>query len=149
MNRVIIVVGMVLAASPAWASGGSSLEGVTGQWWSPMWAAKWAGLIGGGFGTLCGILGALMGWLAPKGKARGFVMGTMLAFVAASAVALLAGVVALFSKQPFWVSYPLLLVGFIGTVVMGGLIPVVRARYLDVEMRMMDAQDAGAGCGQA
>lgn len=144
VKRAIAIVGLVFIASAACASGGLSLDGEPGQWWSPLSAARWAGLIGGGFGALCGILGAMMGWLVPKGKGRGFVVSTMVSFVAISAVALLAGIVALVSKQGFWVYYPLLLSGLIGTVVMGSLLPMVMARYRDAEMRKMDAEDAGA-----
>lgn len=149
MKRVIIVIGLLVVASAAHAAGKLTLAGEPGQWWSPLWAAKWTGLIGGGFGSLCGIFGALIGWLVPRGKGRGFVVTTMVVIVAVSAVALVAGIVAFFSEQHFWVYYPLLLTGFIGTVVMGSLIPMVIGRYREVEMRKMEAQDTGAGCTPA
>lgn len=149
MKRVMMVIGLALAATAVHAGGKFSLAGEPGQWWSPLWAAKWTGLIGGGFGSLCGILGALMGWLVPKGKGRGFVLTAMAVIVAVSSVALVAGIVAYFSKQHFWVYYPLLLTGFIGSVVMGSLLRMVTAQYRQVEMRKMEAQDAGADCMQA
>lgn len=149
MKRVMMVIGLALAATAVHAGGKLSLAGEPGQWWSPLWAAKWTGLIGGGFGALCGTLGSLMGWLVPKGKGRGFVVTTMVLIVAVSSVALVAGIVAYFSGQHFWVYYPLLLTGFIGTVVMGSLLRMVRAQYEQVEMRKMEAQDAGADCMQA
>lgn len=117
--------------------------GVPGQWWSPMAAAKWGGVLGGGFGALIGILGGLIGWLAPRGKARGFVTTIWTVFLAASAATLIAGIIALGERQPYWVFYPLLLTGFIGTVVMSPLTFVIRRAYNHAELRKMNAQDAG------
>jgi len=58
---------------------------------------------------------------------------------------LVAGLVALGLGQPYAVYYPLLLFGGILTVVCGGLLPVIRRRYAEIELRRMTAMDLGAG----
>ena len=113
-----------------------------GEWWTPMAAARWGGIIGGGFGAGIGILGGLIGWLAPRGKARGLVMTIWMVFLAVSIATLVAGIAALGDRQPYWVYYPLLLTGLIGTAVMGPLTLVIRNAYNQAELRKMDSQDA-------
>lgn len=142
MKRVVAVFCLMFATSAAYASGRLTLQGVHGQWWSPMWAAIWTGALGGGFGGLFGILGAVAGVLACRGKARRFVLGMWTTFVGISAIALAAGIIALVVRQPFWVHYPLLLIGSIGTVVGGCLLPQVRRTYDQAELRRMEMQDA-------
>lgn len=61
--------------------------------------------------------------------------------VCVAAVSLVAGLVVLITCQPFCVYYPLLLCGFIGAVVGGSLMRVVRMRYDEAELRKMNAQD--------
>lgn len=99
------------------------------------------GIIGGGVGgTLCGVLGAIGGILAPRGKGRRFVLGSMVFFVVAGAVQLIIGLIALASGQPYGIWYPMVLCGVILVAVMGPLIPVVRNRYAQVDQRRIDAE---------
>jgi hypothetical protein len=56
---------------------------------------------------------------------------------------LTAGLVGLGLKQPYGVYYPLLLGGSICSIVGGVSYSIVRKRYAEVELRRMQALDAG------
>ncbi len=110
---------------------------------SPWWgnaAAGWIGAIGG---SLVGLFGALIGTLAGLGKARRFVLALTVASIVFGLAALVLGLVALGLRQPYVVYYPLALIGVILTFVMGSLLPVLRRRYQQIELRRMAAMDAG------
>ena len=114
-------------------------------WWSEQ-AMAWIGAIGGGgIGVLCGTLGALGGWLAPRGKGKAVVVPVHGAVVTAGIVSLGAGIAAVSMGQPYHVWYPLLLGGFIMTMVMGGLFPVVLLRYRQAEQRRLQAEELRRG----
>ncbi|GMV24476.1 MAG: hypothetical protein AMXMBFR58_05070 [Phycisphaerae bacterium] len=109
------------------------------EWWT-LQSGIMVGAIGGSMlGVLGGGLGAAAGYLAPRGRCKGLVLGTQTALVAVGVVALIAGIVALATGQPRHVYYPLLLGGFSCSVVMGSLLPVVRMRYRQAEQRRLDA----------
>lgn len=109
-----------------------------GQWWSDE-QAGWIGAIGGG---ALGLLGALIGCLGGAGKARRFVIAALKAMFLVGLAALVAGIVAVIQSQPYGVYYPLLLMGGLLTVLPLGLIPGVRKRYEQIELRRMQAMDA-------
>jgi len=88
---------------------------------------------------LGGLLGALTGWLAPQGKGRSLVLGAFTLMIAVGLIHLAVGLYAVLSGQPYAIWYPLLLIGFILSVVMGALRPVARKRYEEVEARRMEA----------
>ena len=111
---------------------------IPGQWWTDR-QGGWIGAIGGG---AMGLLGALIGCLGGAGKARGFVIGALKAMFLIGLAALVAGVAAVIQSQPYGVYYPLLLMGGLLTVLPLGLIPVVRKRYEQIELRRMEAMDA-------
>lgn len=134
-----VYLGPLSIVEPAGVAG---MMGMPGQWWSPLWAAKWTGALGGGFGALAGILGALSGLLIPRGRGRRFLMGVFGVLAVVSAGTLCAGLVALATRQPYWVYAPLLLTGIVATPVIGGSLLVIRKRYEAVEMRKMQAADA-------
>jgi uncharacterized membrane protein len=96
-------------------------------------------------GTLCGCLGGLWGTctglLAPRGKARGFVLGFGLLLIAVSAASLVAGLVAYRAGQPYGIWYGLGLPGVIGLCVMVPNYAVVLMRYRQAEERRMQAED--------
>ena len=108
------------------------------------WTGEQAGWIGGIGGSVLGILGGLIGTacgvLAPRGKGRLLVLGTMSTVAIISFMIVVIGLVALVIGQPFMVWYPCLLTGFLGTVIFGGLIPVVRSVYRQAERRQLEAQ---------
>ncbi len=99
------------------------------------------GVIGGGVGgILCGVLGAIGGILAPRGKGRRFVLGSMAVLVVAGAVQLVIGLIALASGQPYGIWYPMVLCGVILVTVIAPLIPLVRTRYAQLDQRRIDAE---------
>jgi hypothetical protein len=108
-----------------------------GQWWSERTGA-WIGSIAG---SILGLLGALIGTLSSAGKARSFVLGIMRFIFVVGVVVLVAGIVAVIDSQPYGVWYPLILLGLLMTVVMGGLAKITKRRYEELEMRKMKAQD--------
>ena len=109
-------------------------------WWSN-WAAVWIGAVGG---TIIGCLGALIGTLAGLGLARRFVLTLNLAMVVFGVTCLVFGVVALSVSQPYAVYYPLLLSGIVCTFVFGVLLPQIRQRYQQIEIRKMASMDVNA-----
>jgi len=110
----------------------------TGQWFS----GPTAGIIGGVFGAVFGCLGGLIGLLSSRGKGRRFAL-TSLKVAAGVGVAILGGgVVAVVRSQPYAVYYPLLLGGGLLTALPLGLVPTVRKRYEQVELRKIKAMDA-------
>ena len=111
-----------------------------GAWWDD----RTAGLVGGIGGSILGCLGGLMGTLGGFGKARRFVIALTILMTLSGVAALVAGLVALGGGQPYAVYYPLLLFGGVATVVCGGLLPVIRRRYAEIELRRMKAMDLGA-----
>ena len=103
-----------------------------------------AGLAGGVAGLVVGSLGALIGLLTSLGRARRFVMASATSLIAFGALAFTAGIVAFASSQSYSGVYPfLLLLGFLASVVPLGLLPAIRKRYEEIELRTMRAHDLG------
>jgi hypothetical protein len=110
------------------------------EWWTARDAALLGAFGGAGAGIVGGCYGALIGWLAPKGIGGKVFIPVHIGMVVIGVVSLVCGLVAVFTRQPYHVYYPLLLGGSILTFVMGGLLPVVIMRYRQAEARKMDAQ---------
>jgi hypothetical protein len=106
---------------------------------------RFAGLPGGVVaGAVLGSIGALLGVLTSLGRARRFVIGAALSLIAFGGLAFIAGILAFGSPQAssnFYLS--LLLLGFLTCVVPLGLLPVIKKRYEDIELRAMRARDIG------
>jgi len=103
-----------------------------------------AGTIGGVIGSILGLTGALAGCSCGFCVRKGWrkPIYTIFIFAIATGVALLVtGIVAVFVKQPYHVWYAFLLPGLIGTVVFSSIFPVVRRRFMEAEMRKMQAKD--------
>jgi len=107
------------------------------------WSDRVGGLTGGIAGALVGSIGALVGVLASIGRARRLVMALLAGLIALGATSLVGGVAALASAQPYSVFYPLLLIGVVSCTVPLGLLPSIRRRYAEIELRMMRAHDIG------
>ena len=120
---------------------GEDLMATPGAWWGP----RTAGLVGGITGSLLGCVGALIGILSSRGRGRALVLGLARGMIVFGAAALVLGVVALFRRQPYEVFYPLLLEGVLSVALPIYLIPMLRRRYDEVELRRMTAQDLSAG----
>jgi hypothetical protein len=110
----------------------------SGEWWTE----RDGGLIGGIGGAVMGLAGALIGVLSARGRSRTVVLAVMALVTALSAIALAAGIFAVTHGQPYGVYYPLLLGGGLGFMLFGGLRPMVRRRYDEIELRRMSAADA-------
>lgn len=114
---------------------------MTTPWFDPN---AWAWLPGTLFGCLAGLWGALAGTLAPKGKARGLVVGCGWLLIAASVVFLVVAVVAYLGGQPYGIWFGLGLPGMQGVILLPALFPLVFLRYRQAEERRMTAQDLRA-----
>jgi hypothetical protein len=84
-----------------------------------------------------------VGVLTSLGRALRFVMAVIVALIALGATALAGGLIALGTAQPYAVFYPLLLIGVVSSAVPLGLLPAIRKRYAEIELRMMRARDIG------
>ena len=113
---------------------------MTEPWFDPN---RYAWIFGAALGIVGGTLGSLAGTLAPRGKAKPLVMGLFVATIVACALMLVAGVVAFLQGQPYGVWYGLGLPGGIGLLTLGGLLPVLKARYREAEERRLSATDLG------
>jgi hypothetical protein len=104
-------------------------------------ASAYAWIPGTALGVLCGVWGSLVGVLAPRGRARTLVLGSLAFLLAAGLTCLILGIVAVVSGQPYGVWYGLLIGGALPVVILGGLARVVFMRYRDAELRKMQARD--------
>ena len=82
---------------------------------------------------------------SPHFRAKAFVLGFQIFWIALGVGLLIAGIVAALLGQPGYVMHPFLLVGAITTAVMGGLLPVTLARYREAEKRKLDAAEFRRG----
>lgn len=113
-----------------------------GEWPFSAGTGASAGLWGGIVGALLGTVAGLLGWLGSRGKAKLLVLSGFRILMAAGAVALAAGLFAFFQGEAYAVYYPLLLLGTIALVVPAGVLPRLRTRYEEIELRRMSALDA-------
>jgi len=102
-------------------------------------------ILGAGVGIFGGLLGTLCGTLAPRGKAKGFVMGLHALGVIIGFAMLVLGVVALVSGQPYAIWYGLGLPGLILTCVLLAVTGAVRQRYREAEQRKLEAESFRRG----
>lgn len=111
------------------------------EWWTAQTGTYIGAFGGAALGVFAGLLGACAGMLAPRGRGRAFVLGSMAALASIGAVALIIGLIALIGGQPRHVYSPLCLLGGLLAVIIGPLLPVIRLRYAQAEQRRLDAAD--------
>lgn len=111
-------------------------------WFEPnTFGALFGAIVGGGGGTLIGIFGGVAGsYLIPRGKGRGFVLGTLVTVAGLGLVMLAIGIYALVVGQPYGIWYPILLCGVIFSVVCGSMVPAIRKQYAAAEQRRLEAE---------
>jgi hypothetical protein len=114
---------------------------MTTPWFDPNSFGAWFGALGGSAcGILGGVVGTAAGVLAPRGKARPWVLGLIWACVGLGVACVGFGLVALASGQPLGIwSWPIYL-GGLTIIVFGGNIPGVRRRYAEAETRRLHAE---------
>lgn len=110
---------------------------VQGQWFGTR-AAAIGGAIGG---SMIGLWGGLVGFLASRGRAKGFVLVSASALFVVGIASTVLGLTALLIGQPYAVYYPLLLIGVILTLIIGGLRHTLPRRYEALELKKMRAMD--------
>ncbi len=101
-------------------------------WFDP---ATYAWIPGTAVGLLGALEGTLAGLLAPRGKAKLFVLGLHMTTLVACAGLLLVGFIAKLQQQPYGIWYGLGLPGLLGLVIFGALTPVLLRQYRAAEMR--------------
>jgi hypothetical protein len=111
---------------------------MTQPWFDP---THYAWIPGATYGVVAGILSGLVGWLAPRGRARSFVLRSWAGLWFAGVILLAVGLVALFQGQPWGIWYGFLLTGAIGTLVVGANYYTVKITYQRVEERKLAIRD--------
>lgn len=105
----------------------------------PWFSSQYAWIFGAGVGVLGGIVGTAVGFLAPRGKAKGIVFGLYWFAMLMSTASLLGGIIALLSGQPYHVWYGLGLAGLIGVLVFGLNYFTLTMAYRQAELRKLNA----------
>jgi hypothetical protein len=100
-----------------------------------------AGALGSIAGGLIGSVGALIGVLTSLGRGRRVVTIAAQLLIVGGAVAFAIGLVVAAHGQPYTAYYPLLLTGFLATVIPFSVMPAIRKRYEEIELRAMRARD--------
>ena len=104
-----------------------------------------AGFIGGYGGAALGLIGGLYGLaagiLVPKGIGRCLVIGAHITLLVVGIILLGVGITAFFLGQPYHVTYPFVLMGFLMSMIFGILMLVMRRQYQLVEHRKMQAEE--------
>jgi hypothetical protein len=111
---------------------------IAGAWWSD----RMGGLVGGLGGAFLGVfLGGCLAPLTAMGRARGFVLASLLAIGVLCTGLLILGVLACAIGQPYGVYYPLLLLGGLGAVLSAVGFRQSQLRYHEWELRRMTSLD--------
>ena len=103
---------------------------MTIPWMDPIKFSSLYGGIGGGLlGAVSGLLGGATAILARSGKGRTFIHTAFTTMLLIGVLNLIVGIYASVSRQPFGITFPLLLIGFVLTVVFAALRPIVHKYY--------------------
>jgi uncharacterized membrane protein YfcA len=110
------------------------------EWWNATSGTYFGAIAGSGLGIIGGVLGPMIGVFAPKGTHKVLVMSSIWLTLLTSAAILVSGTFAVIQGQPRHVWYPLLLIGGIGSIVVGPLCFMVSKAYRQAEQRKLDAE---------
>jgi hypothetical protein len=99
------------------------------------------GILGAGFGCATGLWGSLAGFLAPRGKARLFILTFGWSLLGCALLCLALACVAYAVGQPRGVWYGFGLVGVVGLFVLPTGLFTVHRGYAQWESRRMQAED--------
>ncbi|HUW59907.1 MAG TPA: hypothetical protein VMZ06_02785 [Candidatus Bathyarchaeia archaeon] len=99
------------------------------------------GLFAAVLGVIAGLWGALAGFLVPRGKGKGLVVGLGVALLACEVVLFGAGIGLLAVGRPLAAWSPLTITGGIGSILMPLLLLLIMRRYRDLEAQRLAAQD--------
>ncbi len=139
-------VNVVGSGGKVWLRGGKLAEGI-GAWSAAdpnaWWGERQGGLVGGILGGSLGVAGALVGLLSGLGRGRRAVMALLGTMIIMGVMLLITGLFAVIMGQGWAVYYPLLLCGVICSAVAGGMMPGIRRKYEELEMRKVGAMDVG------
>lgn len=105
-------------------------------------ADRSAGMIGGLAGAVIGCLGSLLEFLASRGRARGFVLGTACTLAGLGAACIGGGIMALATAQVREVAQVLLLLGVLCAVIFPLRLRHYLRQYRQTELRRIDSLDA-------
>lgn len=106
------------------------------------WSGQTGGWIGGSLGMGIGLLGVLLTYLARKNVPFRVVQSVLVVELVLACVCIVAGIIAVIHSQPFFVCYPLLLVGFLASVLVSVGEFRLRRHYREIELRKMRALDS-------
>ena len=107
----------------------------------PWWSDRTAGVAGGAAGALIGCLAALLNSLAARGRARPFVVATLVTLIALGASLAFLGLAGLSLHQPYTVWFPLLLLATLLLVILPTRLRHYRRHYETIELRRMNSMD--------
>jgi cell shape-determining protein MreD len=110
------------------------------QWFDEQTAGMIGGLIGGGLGAIGAFTGCFCNMFIRKGWKKLFII-IVITVIAVCVALLITGIIAAATKQPYHVWYPFALSGFIGTVVLSSLFPVIFKRFTEAELRKLQSKD--------
>ncbi len=99
------------------------------------------GILGAGFGCATGLWGSLAGFLAPRGKARLFILTFGWSLFGFALVCIALAVVAFVAGQPHGVWYGFGLVGVVGSFILPTGLFTMHRVYAQGESRRMQAED--------
>jgi hypothetical protein len=132
MKSILGFIALLTFTAAAWSHPGAH----------PWWSNRTAALVGGLGGGILGCLGGLIGVLCSMGKGRGFVIALFRIQIGLGVLCGVAGIAALAQHQPYAVWYPLLMIGVILLLICPFMLPIVRRRYQEQELRRIQSLDA-------
>lgn len=133
------------AAAGAAQSAASSAEGATGTFYDRLHPGMVGAFAGAAVGVMGGIIGAAGGALAPRGRAKSFVVGLFGFMIVGGVVLVALGVGALLVGAPGQLACSFIMPGGLAAVLAAILLPVMLMRHREAEVRRLEAEAFRAG----